>query len=419
MISFGHIRAQKTDGRQLIWNIGEAEMSRGKNVTISYPIMLSVVDERDHPELGTSTFRLFFDAGSLKDITVTDVQNGYRISGLRQSKDVFGNAFGFTGGGGAFVQFNILANLQNLIPISREPIHLFNINFTVKTGVKLPLCTPFVLDNNPESWGKGSAQDAGFLINDSGIVGTYYLKEKYDQLYLADDEVDNYLWTASPKFDYLLDSKKEEVGKMLKSKGNKCIQPKEDAKNAELLYFEAEYLGKNGAVVLNWETGTEFNNRYFDIQRSKDGVLFESIYQVKGKWNAVSPTTYNYEDFRLQGEEILYYRLEQVSNDGKKEFSPIRKINLHQNNDYSLSELEVSYFPNPTKGMIKVVSNQKFEGLELLVFDAAGRSIHKEKNVHTGRTIDLSDLSPGTYSLKLINHHTQDLIAVQSIVITQ
>lgn len=70
-------------------------------------------------------------------------------------------------------------------------------------------------------------------------------------------------------------------------------------------------------VALQWETGAEANQRFFDIQRSGDGISFQKIGQ-KPATGSGSP--YTFTDLRpLAGTN--YYRLQQMDFDGKSSFS--------------------------------------------------------------------------------------------------
>ncbi|TAL60780.1 MAG: hypothetical protein EPN85_06465 [Bacteroidetes bacterium] len=59
----------------------------------------------------------------------------------------------------------------------------------------------------------------------------------------------------------------------------------------ELLSFSANC--KNNSVKLYWQTASEQNNDYFEVERSTDGKIFESIGNAKGAGN--SSTISNYE----------------------------------------------------------------------------------------------------------------------------
>lgn len=84
----------------------------------------------------------------------------------------------------------------------------------------------------------------------------------------------------------------------------------------ELISFD----GYNDEDVnkLSWVTATEINNDYFSIERSTDGMFWESIAIVEGNGNSNTPIMYQYEDDSHQ-DTVNYYRLKQVDFNGDYE----------------------------------------------------------------------------------------------------
>lgn len=414
LFTLAQLQAQKGVERKLIWSVGQVELTRGATVQVSYPIMVAIDDAADAPQLGLSTMRFFYDAASLSDLKIENLQNTYQISGLKQSKDVYGETFGFAGGGGVFVQFNLLPNQQELLDISTVPTHVMDLSFTVMPGARIPLCVPLVLDNNPSGKSAGLAHDAGYLLNDGGINGTYYLNKKYNAIHLADDEVQNYLWQRSASFDNLVDRLDDLAGHMVREKSNSCLEPKIPVATAELQQFEA-WKEANQQVRLDWNTISEFNNDLFEVQRSNDGFTFETIGTVKGQWNAVAETKYEFLDKHPKA-GINYYRLVQVDNNGRTQYSSVKEIAFETSNMAFGGDWKVSYYPNPSKGIIQLSSNEVFTNFEINVYDNNGRFVLKRNDVHSGSSLDLSALSAGIYSVSLVNVNDQ-IVDSQKIVI--
>jgi hypothetical protein len=72
----------------------------------------------------------------------------------------------------------------------------------------------------------------------------------------------------------------------------------------------------NGEANITWTTQTETNNDYFTVERSIDGINYETVTTVKGAGNSSSPITYTAIDAQpLPG--TSYYRLSQTDFDGK------------------------------------------------------------------------------------------------------
>ncbi|HEY1038492.1 MAG TPA: hypothetical protein VGF30_03760, partial [Bacteroidia bacterium] len=89
----------------------------------------------------------------------------------------------------------------------------------------------------------------------------------------------------------------------------------------QLVYFTAEGL-KNHTVQLKWQTASETNNNYFELQRSTDDLNFTDIARIDGAGNSNTLINYKYIDENpIQGNN--YYRLKQVDFDGNFHYSPI------------------------------------------------------------------------------------------------
>ncbi len=106
----------------------------------------------------------------------------------------------------------------------------------------------------------------------------------------------------------------------------------------EFLSFDAK---PNGNVVdLSWSTASEFNSDHFVVQRSKDGVDFENVVQVNAAGNSSLVKNYSSIDYDPYN-EVSYYRLKQLDNDGKFMFSNIVSVKFH-------SEDMLLLYPNPS-----------------------------------------------------------------------
>jgi len=125
----------------------------------------------------------------------------------------------------------------------------------------------------------------------------------------------------------------------------------------ELISFDA--IMNDRQVDITWTTATESNNDYYTIEKSKDGINFETSSIVDAAGN--SQSIINYKDIDpkpYQG--ISYYRLKQTDFNGTYTYSKIVAVN------YSLSDDGMSVFPNPTEGELNI-NIKDIEGKEVLV----------------------------------------------------
>ena len=87
-------------------------------------------------------------------------------------------------------------------------------------------------------------------------------------------------------------------------------------------------------VSLSWKTATEVNNNGFEVQRearnqkSEAGSQWEKIGFVPGYGNSNSPKEYSFTDRNLTGGTNFVYRLKQIDNDGKSEYSKEMEVKV-------------------------------------------------------------------------------------------
>ncbi len=164
----------------------------------------------------------------------------------------------------------------------------------------------------------------------------------------------------------------------------------------ELLDFNA--IMNNGKVDISWITASELNNNYFTIEKSKDGIVFDSVLYVKGAGNSNIELSYNEVDYKpYQG--ISYYRLKQTDYNGQKKYSNTVAVN------YYFGEDGISIFPNPVSQNEAI--NIEFTTLEnkeilVLIRDVSGKEYFSKVIVSSSKNqltaIDLENkLAAGVY----------------------
>lgn len=153
--------------------------------------------------------------------------------------------------------------------------------------------------------------------------------------------------------------------------------------------------------ALVWETATEINNAYFEVEYGVDGIRFEPLAQVKTQaeqGNSVMPLVYNYmhEQVRLGHH---YYRLKQVDIDGKVSYSNTIAI---QRKGVGTCVL----YPNPSTGEFNLMFKAGYSRLQVNVFDMSGRLIRSyNKTLAEGQTnwrVHEETLADGVYTVQVI-----------------
>jgi hypothetical protein len=167
-----------------------------------------------------------------------------------------------------------------------------------------------------------------------------------------------------------------------------------------LLNFDAVPHGSE--VLLNWETTSEKNSKYFLVEKSKDGLSFKSIATVNAAGNSSSASSYASID-KDPWEGINYYRLKQLDTDNNPKYSDIKAVEFKSssNNIFTL-------FPNPGDGLNIHVSVETIKGQEISVVldDFVGRKYYSKTFKAEAELSDLVinpelKLPSGIYNLRI------------------
>ena len=174
-------------------------------------------------------------------------------------------------------------------------------------------------------------------------------------------------------------------------------------------------------VSFKWSTLKEYENDYFQIQRSINGVDgFEVIGTVQGQGFTNNVTNYKFMDeFPPLYSDRLYYRLVQVDFSGKKN---VGKVLLAQLATPASQVSKWQAFPNPVRGSnLRVSPTEKnlLEGNEISVqlTHTAGRyssSFQANSIMELNRLIqqELDSLPTGVLLLKLTNAQNTEVIRI-------
>jgi hypothetical protein len=161
----------------------------------------------------------------------------------------------------------------------------------------------------------------------------------------------------------------------------------------KLVSFEATPMKRE--IFLTWQTATETNNEYFDVQRSTNGTAWEDLIRVSGAGNSATLRKYETAD-PVPYNGTSYYRLKQVDYDGSYEYSPVKAVDFIYGN---------TLFPNPTSGIITMTSGDDVVDLgNVSVFSSFGRTVNDKvfiKQLSGNQLqIDMSALPAGIYLIR-------------------
>ena len=152
-------------------------------------------------------------------------------------------------------------------------------------------------------------------------------------------------------------------------------------------------------VALTWETVSEHNNQYFEVERSQDGLSFEKVLSVDSKGNSNNAQDYSALDASpLTG--VSYYRLKQTDIDGKSTYSKSVSVNIANEN-------ELKAYPNPTTSILNLqISGAATRQLTYAIYAIDGKLVEEQKINNDLTIISTSNLSNGIYLLEVKDKNT-------------
>jgi hypothetical protein len=154
---------------------------------------------------------------------------------------------------------------------------------------------------------------------------------------------------------------------------------------------------------LTWTTQSEYNNAYFTLEYSRDGVSFNALSEVASgalNGNSQEELQYSY-THTTPNYGHNYYRLRQTDIDGKSSLEA-KVVDLVRGADGQM----VRVYPNPTEGVLQVsVYEQQSSRVTLVVRDMSGRVVKTvEAQTSTGQnqlSVNLSEVAQGLYTLQV------------------
>jgi hypothetical protein len=164
----------------------------------------------------------------------------------------------------------------------------------------------------------------------------------------------------------------------------------------ELLYFNAA--PDNTQVDLTWATAMESNNDYFTVERSADGISFDSVLRVATLApNGNSNTRLDYSAYDLTPlTGTSFYRLKQTSIDGSTKYSGVVSVNFTR-------QTPLNIYPNPSKGTVYVSGlSLSTASIRVSWYDLGGKLLLQQVAAPQGGMLQLNThFDNGDYILKL------------------
>lgn len=158
-----------------------------------------------------------------------------------------------------------------------------------------------------------------------------------------------------------------------------------------LISFSAHTEGDNS--ILDWETASEINSKYFDIEHSANGKNWSIIGKVLAEGESQKLLTYHFTDNSpITGDN--YYRLKMVDIDDSFAYSRILVLHFEETD-------KIVLYPNPVSEILSIQTfNDWGKITNVSIFDKAGRLMYTSP-VKPLPTIDVRQLIGGKYIVRI------------------
>jgi hypothetical protein len=157
--------------------------------------------------------------------------------------------------------------------------------------------------------------------------------------------------------------------------------------------FEAEL--QNNEVLLTWKSAVELNVKHYEVEKSTNGFIFNSLLTKVAIGNSLETTEYRDIDPN-PSDGNNYYRLFEIDLDGTKTY--LKTISIHYESDND----QFIVFPNPasiSNTSTINISNKNGEIQKLQLYNVAGSLIPCSYSIHKnlGEIQTPTNINQGTY----------------------
>lgn len=163
----------------------------------------------------------------------------------------------------------------------------------------------------------------------------------------------------------------------------------------ELLSFNAQ-MQKDNTVLATWSTASEVNNALFTVEKSQDGLDYETVGTLPGAGTSSQVHDYS----MIDGEPyvgVSYYRLKQTDYDGSYSYSNVVPVTYYPNDPITIGNTVL----NNSGSFVQIISKNQGAS-NIIIYDITGRKIYmKGQNLVAGvNKVDLNyAFTKGVYIL--------------------
>lgn len=134
-------------------------------------------------------------------------------------------------------------------------------------------------------------------------------------------------------------------------------------------------INAQGLAELHWQTASETNNAYFEVQRARDVYSFQAIGRVQGAGTTNIAQAYSFIDSAAMPGS-WYYRLKQVDTDGSSSYSKSIRLDITQHKQ------ALKVYPTNSSGLAHVNVHLQHHSTnleaEIHVYTSHGKLVHYE-----------------------------------------
>ncbi len=183
-----------------------------------------------------------------------------------------------------------------------------------------------------------------------------------------------------------------------------------------LVHFDANALADQ-RVRVEWTTVEETGNAFFSVERSTDGLNFESIALLDGAGNSQDIREYEYIDNSpVNGQN--YYRLRQTDFNGESTVTEALRVYLNKETTASV----LSLYPNPANAGDDLHISYNIEKDQVMQFDLInvnGFMLHSEERLVVASedvvTLSIKGLKSGLHILRVVDEN-RNVISLKVLI---
>jgi hypothetical protein len=170
-------------------------------------------------------------------------------------------------------------------------------------------------------------------------------------------------------------------------------------------YYSFDASVSDNGVTCSWITEEEINNNYFELERSFDGVNYNTtamIFTAENNTGALQSYQYKDKATALKNKYVVYYRIKQVDKDGSASYSKVVTVKLKAD---PVNFLQIA--PNPFIKSLTIKLEAGENGYATTkIMNANGQTVSStkasvNKDSNNLQIANLSGLSKGIYVVQV------------------